>query len=333
MTTATGSGQERTDETGSRPLGVVVAYDGSPQSKGAVRWAGLEAARRGRPLQVVHVVDFSGAAVDVLAAQAGDWREPALEAGRTVADEGLALARQVAPGVPGLAIADIGAPIDVLVEASRHADVVVVGTRGRGDFSAAWLGSVSTAVAAHAFSPVVIVRDEHPPAAGPSSPVVVGVDGSSASGRAADIAAATAAETGAPLDVVSVWTGLSRDGRMTALASGMSTSSDVFTPAARARAEQVADRAVARVRETHPELDVRRVVVEGHPARALAEAAEGAALLVVGSRGRGAFTGLVLGSVSHGVAHRAACPVMVVRAPKAPRAHEHEGSEPVHIMI
>lgn len=331
MTTATGSGRERNDDTGSRRLGVVVAYDGSPQSQGAVRWAALEAARRGRPVQVVHVVDFSGAAVDILSAQAGDWRGSALEAGRAVADEGLVLARQAAPGVPGLAIAEIGAPVEVFVEASRHADVVVVGTRGRGDFSAAWLGSVSTAVAAHAFSPVVIVQGDRPPAAGPSSPVVVGVDGSGASDRAVDLAAAMAAETAASLHVVTVWTGLSRDGRVTALASGMST--DVFSSAARGRAEQVADRAVARAREAHPELDVRRVVVEGYPAQALAEAAEDAALIVVGSRGRGALAGLVLGSVSHGVAHAASCPVMVVRAPKAPRQHEHEPSQPVHLMI
>ena len=56
-------------------------------------------------------------------------------------------------------------------------------------------------------------------------------------------------------------------------------------------------------------------VVRGHPAQVLLDAAEDAALLVVGSRGRGGFTGMLLGSVSQHVIARAACPVVVVRTP------------------
>jgi nucleotide-binding universal stress UspA family protein len=333
MTTATGSGREHVDDKDSPRLGVVVAFDGSPQSEIAVRWASREAARRGRPLDVVHVVDVSGAIPDVLASQVSDWRERAMEAGARIADEGVELAVRAAREVRARAVADIGAPVEVLLHASRRADLVVVGTRGRGDFSAAWLGSVSTAVAAHASCPVVIVRGDGRPAPGPSVPVVVGVDGSSASERAVDVAASVAAQAGAPLEIVSVWTGLAVDGRMSALAAGMSTRADVFSPAARANAEQVADQALAQLREAHPDLHVRQVVLEGYPAQVLAEAAEGAALLVVGSRGRGAFTGLVLGSVSHGVAHTAPCPVMVIRGQEIPGHQRHEPSEPVHVMI
>ncbi len=53
-------------------------------------------------------------------------------------------------------------------------------------------------------------------------------------------------------------------------------------------------------------------VIQGHPAAVLLEAAESAGLLVVGSRGRGGFVGMVLGSVSQHCIQRAACPVVVV---------------------
>ena len=66
-----------------------------------------------------------------------------------------------------------------------------------------------------------------------------------------------------------------------------------------------------------PDADrVSQRVVEGHPAQVLLDAAADAALLVVGSRGRGGFTGMLLGSVSQSVVARAACPVVVVRAPE-----------------
>jgi nucleotide-binding universal stress UspA family protein len=279
------------------------------------------------------VADASGSAPDVLISQAGDWRARALRLGQLTADDGVELAVRAAPDVRGRAVVEVGTPVDVLVEASRRADLVVVGTRGRGDLSAAWLGSVSTAVAAHAFSPVVIVRGDRRPAPGPSFPIVVGVDGSAASERAVEVAATVAAQTGARLEIVAVWTAPAVDGRMPALASDLSTGVDVLSSAARVHAEQAADEAVAQVRRSRPDVHVRRIVLEGYPAKVLAEAAEGAALLVVGSRGRGAFRGLVLGSVSHGAAHRAACPVMVVRAPMGPRRQEREASEPVHVMI
>jgi nucleotide-binding universal stress UspA family protein len=89
---------------------------------------------------------------------------------------------------------------------------------------------------------------------------------------------------------------------------------------ARSAAEQVAEQAVDAARKAHPELEVTQLVVEGYAAYGLGAAAHGARLLVVGSRGRGAFTGLVLGSVSHAVVQTARCPVMVVRMPKAAHA-------------
>jgi nucleotide-binding universal stress UspA family protein len=212
----------------------------------------------------------------------------------------------------------------MLVDESRRTDLMVLGTRGRGDFSATCLGSVSIAVAARAFCPVVILRSGMPADPGPAFPVVVGVDGSEWSAHALEVAADVAVQARAPLRVVNVCAGLPEGTWAAASARGISPSPDRFLDAAHSAAEQVAEQAVNAARRAHSGVNVTRLVVEGHPAHSLSPTANDAGLLVVGSRGRGVFTGLVLGSVSHGVVKTARCPVMVVRTPKAPRRHDHD---------
>jgi len=70
---------------------------------------------------------------------------------------------------------------------------------------------------------------------------------------------------------------------------------------------------LAGLREEFPDVAVQQRLIQGRPAHEIADASRGAELVVVGSRGRGGFVSLLLGSVSHGVLHRAHCPVMVVR--------------------
>ena len=314
-------------------LGVAVAYDGSARAQVAVRWAAAEAVRRDRPLRVVHVVDVTGLVMEAMAApHADDLVSQLVEAGRATADEGVDIATRAAPGGSVKAVVLTGSPAQMLVDESRRTDLMVLGTRGRGDFSAACLGSVSTAVAAHAFCPVVILRGGAPPIPGPAFPVVVGVDGSESSARALEVAADVATQAHAQLRVVSVWAGLPEDTRAAAAASGMSPSADRFADVARSAAEHIAEQAVNAARKSRPELNITRLVVAGYPAYALAPAANDGGLLVVGSRGRGAFTGLMLGSVSHGVVQTARCPVMVVRTPKASRRHEHDEAS-MHVLI
>src|SRR5689334_4648007 len=161
---------------------VSVGYDGSVRAQGAVRWAAAEALRRGRPLRVVHVVDFTGMMMEAVAApHADNVFGPLVEGGRATADEGMEIATRAAPEGSVSAVVLTGSPAQMLVDESRRADLMVLGTRGRGDLSAACLGSVSTTVAAHAFCPVVILRGGACPIPGPASPVVVGVDGSESS--------------------------------------------------------------------------------------------------------------------------------------------------------
>jgi nucleotide-binding universal stress UspA family protein len=131
--------------------------------------------------------------------------------------------------------------------------------------------------------------------------IVVGVDGSPASVDALRWAAQQAALTGASLETVTSWS--------YPTTYGFPVIANVdWEQGARAVLEQAITDALG---EAGP--PVRRRVVEGHPAQVLARAAEGADLLVVGSRGHGGFAGLLLGSVSEHVVAHAPCPVVVVR--------------------
>lgn len=138
--------------------------------------------------------------------------------------------------------------------------------------------------------------------------IVVGVDGSASSRAALRWATTQAERSGATLEAITCWLWPSSYGWPMPVPEG-------FDPAVDAR--HLLDDVVAGVGRDHPSVELTTRVVEGHPAEVLTKASDGAELLVVGSRGHGAFTGMLLGSVSdHCVAH-ARCPVVVVREPKA----------------
>ena len=141
-----------------------------------------------------------------------------------------------------------------------------------------------------------------------SGRIVVGVDGSSHSEEALRWALGQARLTGQPVDAVTSWSipidlGVGGEGGLVAYDwKGLAT--------------RTLEKSVAKVVGS-PEADrVSQRAVAGHPAQVLLDAAADAALLVVGSRGRGGFRGMLLGSVSQNVVARAACPVVVVRAPE-----------------
>lgn len=199
----------------------------------------------------------------------------------------------------------------MLVDAARSASLVVVGSRGHGGLAGALLGSVAFGVASHASCPTVVVRDDGTTAAGPDHPVVVGIDGSPASLAALTYAARAAVLAAAPLTVVTAWHAAASDGWADAYWSTI----DPATPpgeAAHEAAAQIAHAAVAAVHDSQPGVAVDSRLVEGRPAKVLADASRGAGLLVVGARGRDGFNGLRLGSVSHRAIHGATCPVVVV---------------------
>jgi nucleotide-binding universal stress UspA family protein len=299
-----------TTGTGGAPRSarVVVGYDGSPQSRVAVAWAADEAARRGVPLAVVYAVDYARL---VGGPFGGFWLpEKVAEGVGHTTDVGVAIAQARRPGLEVAASTPAGTPAPALIQESRGSGLVVVGSHGRGDLAACVLGSVSTAVAAQAYAPVVVVRGGEPVAPGPTRPVVVGVDGTPAAEDALRFAVEAARAGGATLKIVAAWPAIQ----------------ERWVPAAhpdrvarRAAVRVVAD-AAGRAAALAPGFDVRTYVHGGDPATVVVDLADDdAALVVVGSRGRGSVAGLVLGSVGHQIVHAARCPVAVVR-PEPERA-------------
>lgn len=285
---------------------VVVGVDGSDSALRAVRWAAVYAARHRAALRLVHVyltpISLPGGVFDqsvvrrAMRTQGRKWlRDAWTVAAKSVPEDRLEVTLRSAPVVPAL------------VEESRAAALVVLGTRGLGGFSGLLLGSIGNSLAGHTPCPLVVVRgDESVPTGGP---VVVGVDGTQTSESAIAFAFAEAAVGDRRLVAVHAWAESALD---TVLLGRTATPPD-FEPAQQEAYEVLAER-LAGWQEKYPEVRVTREVVRDHPWRALLRHTEGAALVVVGTRGRGGFRGLVLGSTSRHLLHHAPCAVAVVRS-------------------
>lgn len=288
---------------------IVVGYDGSIQAAAAVDWAAAEAARRGVRLTVLHAADYA-----VVLPGALPTRPNPFEAAATgVTRDGVERARSRAPGLDVDAETHVARVAPALVQASKDAQLLVVGSRGHGEVTAALLGSVAFAVTAEAACPVVVVRGATG-CPGPERPVVVGVDRWPAAQPALRFAAETAAGTAAPLLVVSAYRAVSTESGAPAGFWALEASGTVqFERLARQLATETVAAAVADARDVYLGLDVRPMVLEGRPPHVLTETARTAGLLVVGAHGEGGFAGLRLGSIAHAVLHDASCPVVVVR--------------------
>lgn len=143
-------------------------------------------------------------------------------------------------------------------------------------------------------------------------PIVVGVDGSPGAEAALEWACAEAARHGTTLRVVVASSSPRGLGGPPDEVSAM----EPLYQEGRQEAERILDRAVARVGDQAERVAIEPLVVDDYPARALIRAARGADLLVVGTRGRGGFAGLLLGSVSQQCVQHAPCPVVVVPSPR-----------------
>ncbi|SNS91874.1 universal stress protein [Actinacidiphila glaucinigra] len=291
---------------------VVVGADGSASSLAAVGTAAREAALRGAGLRVVHAFLWPAMHVPLGPSGLGPPEGGLRHAAQRVVAEAVERARSAAPEVDVTHAVMTGEPLTVLEAQSRAAELVVVGSRGMGGFVGLMLGSTAVHLAAHGQCPVMVVREQ--PAAG--GPVLLGVDGSPAGADAVDFAFAEAALRGAGLLALHAWTPWH---------TPVPPPQDPAMPYASepgelARTEErLVAEAIAGRRETHPGVEVRTKAVRGGTRETLIEASRTAQLLVVGARGRGGFTGLVLGSVSQALLHHAHCPVAVVRGSAAAR--------------
>jgi nucleotide-binding universal stress UspA family protein len=287
---------------------VVVGIDGSDSALQAVRWAAAEAARRTVPLRVVTAFAWNQVHAVGQVGLGADYREIMLGVSRRQLAEAAAVAEEVAPGNPVEPQLIVGYPIPVLREESRRSQLVVLGDRGYGGVSGLLLGSVSAAMAAKAECPVVLVRtQEGQPVEDRSRSVVVGVDGSPVSEAALAFAFDAASVRGVPLVAVHAWRDPLVDPALALVLDRDAIESDE---------RQVLAEWLAGWGQKYPDVHVDRVVTRDRPAHALVAESHRAQLVVVGSRGRGAAAGLLLGSVSHAVLHKAHCSVAVVRPPE-----------------
>lgn len=207
------------------------------------------------------------------------------------------------PDVPMTGLILEGPAALTLQEQSRHASLVVLGSRGHGGFTGLLVGSTSVAVSAHAHCPVVVVRGVAPGPELRAGHVVAGVDFSPGSQLALDFAFEQAAGRGVNLHLVRAW-----------MPPNSRWNPPGFDPEELTVAERVAlDELLSRWQAKHPEVKVTTEVVADSPARCLIDATRNAQLVVVGSRGRGGFLGLLLGSVSQQLLHHSHCPVAIVR--------------------
>jgi len=292
---------------------VVVGVDGSAGARAALDWALREARLRDRAVRLVTVwpedapwrvltgaVDPSSAhrVEEDLRARMRDWAaEVAAVAG--------------CDAVPVHTEVRYGQPAQQLVDAAAAGGLLVVGSRGRGRLRGALLGSVSLQCAQYARGSVLVVRDdEYSHGAvlwqGPTSRVVVGVDGSAGSVAALRFAAAEARLRGGQLHVVHAW---------------IDNLSGYDGPPWVRPAATLREQADTTLRESlraawqngSPEVQVRAEIIEGAEWDVLTEVAEAADLLVIGSRGRTGWSSLLLGSVALRCITYSPCPVAVVR--------------------
>jgi Universal stress protein UspA and related nucleotide-binding proteins len=288
---------------------IVVAVDGSEASKQAVRWAANTANKRNLPLRLASsytMPQFLYAEGMVPPQELfDDLQTEALEK----IEEARTIAHEVAPDIKiGHTIAE-GSPIDLLLELSEDVTMIVMGSRGLGGLSGMVMGSVSAAVVSHAECPVVVVRQDSAVTENNKyGPVVVGVDGSEVSKQATELAFVEAEARGSELIAVHTW----MDMQVQASLAGLSAAQQQWDEVER---EQTAllEENLAPIAAKHPGVPVKKVITRDRPVRALADAAEGAQLLVVGSHGRGGFKGMLLGSTSRALLQSAPCPMMVVR--------------------
>ena len=281
---------------------ILVGVNDSPSVDAALRWAVDEARVRKAPMRFVYAYKWQFRHGDIPAF--ADVPEAGLYGSRDVAEQTVVKmvdrARELAPELDVGGAAVDGHPVEVLVDESARASVLVLGSRHLSGFGSAMLGSVSVAAAARAMCPVVVVRG---PAGAPDegAGVIAGVDGTESSETVLAFAFDHASRHGVPLRAVLCW-------HPDLLAVMMWRPE----PPAPARVEAWLSETVAGWRERYPDVEVHTEVVREHPSDGLLMASMSQHLLVVGSCRRHGLAGTLLGSVTQGVLHHATCPVAVV---------------------
>ncbi|MEV4946753.1 universal stress protein [Streptomyces sp. NPDC053755] len=283
---------------------LVVGVDGSDAGLTALDWAVDEAVRHGLPLRIVHASlweRYEGA-VPPWATERPSGQVLAENIVGTAADR----ARVRAPGLPLTTDVLAEDASTALLEEGREGTILVVGSRGRGEFADLLLGSTGLVVAARAHCPVVVVRGDRHSLEARHERVLLGVGEHDVDSPAVRFAFREAAVRDAELDVVRAWRRPAHEPADHPLPSG-----DGGAYVAE-RSSALLDKALEAAASEHPHVRLRRTTVEGTAHRVLTERSAAADLLVVGARRRGGLAGMELGRVAHRALHHATCPVAVV---------------------
>lgn len=296
---------------------VAVGIDGSLASKAALEWAVAQAKARGAKLQLVCAYEMPSYASELLpnaamfpvSDQGLMYRaaeKMVKEAAASVADSGLEVTWTL----------EFGDPTEILVELSKKVALIVVGGRESqtGKLADRLLRTVSSAVPSNAYCPTVVVPVNDAPVALPIKTIVVGVDGSKFAQTAMQRAVWEADRWNAKLIVVACVN--------TAAATWVPEGT--FQESFLVEVEESVRDQLLEVDEGR-DIDVHVHAVEGNPAQILTEFSSEVDLLIVGTRGRGGFTGLLLGSTSQNVLQETRCATMVV--PRRIRPGDDEGPQ------
>ncbi len=287
-----------------RRSGVVVRVDGTRITNAAVVWAARAAVARDELLtlclvlpgdRVAHLLDSP------------DLAAGTRQHGEYVLARARAKAEAAAPGVRTALHLASGQPAAEMLRLAEHADLAVVGSLGPGWADRLVIAATAMQVAKHASCTVVVTRLNRYRVKGP---VLVGVDDSDGAQAALEFAFDTASRSGLPVHALHAY-------GVPPPLPGLPRKSEIGRVARRAGKEQL-DEALAPWVEKYPNVAVHREVRRGPASRVMVDASSDASLVVVGSRGRGGFAQLLLGSVGHYLLSLASCPVAIARNPVKP---------------
>jgi nucleotide-binding universal stress UspA family protein len=281
---------------------ILVGVDGSQASYKATWWAANYAKHAGLMLQIVcaySLPSYAAVSFDSTYTSVGDDSTAHLDA-----QEILSKAKAIADeqGVEAQTLIVTGDPSSVFVELSRNYNLIVIGNRGKGGLAERLLGTTSSSLPAYAYCPIIVVpyTDDDGKTLHLNNTiqrVAVGIDASQWGIKALEISAELSDVNGAELDVIDAVPGL----------QGVSDEDGVYD----SYMEDL-ETMLAPVRQAHPNLKITKTIVPESAVSALTKASYDHDVVVVGSRGRGGFTGLLVGSTSQGLIQHSAGPVYVV---------------------
>lgn len=281
---------------------ILVGVDGSHASYKATWWAANYAKHAGFTLQIVcaySLPSYAAVSFDATYTAMGDDN-----AAHSDAQEILSKAKAIADeqGVEAATLIVTGDPASVFVELSRNYTLIVIGNRGKGGLAERFLGTTSSSLPAYAYCPIVVVpyTDDDGKIMhlnNTITKVAVGIDESKWGMKALQISAGFASAWGAELDVILALPNIKKlDDEQEVMSSYMEDFSAVIAP----------------LQESYPKLKITKTIVPDTAVNALTKASYDHDVVVVGSRGRGGFTGLIMGSTSQGLIQHAVGPVYVV---------------------